>query len=335
MGSRFLCGVCGVLCVLISIHVSDAAGENFGSSALLPMGSGFDRQPLASGQSCGQGDLLASPSVSVGWMTAPQHIKVGYDGLVLPGSCVSSYFSYPLDGLQIGASLPIRLSCQHELRLYGSALIPHNWQAGQEITWTDFQPGIREWRHSRTQLYRLGAEALYRTCWGMALVGGFRWESLLSNFSDPNPAYRFTIAAMEAQTTVTIYEPYVGIRLESVSGPGGLKVQAVGLPFLLASIQHLNVCNNGGIPFAHTGSQSATKGYFFEASVEYGAGITEGMGVAAFADWTVYRGECPMTIERHEAGATPPFTSATVGWSHNINAVAVGGKVALSWNLPL
>ncbi len=31
-----------------------------------------------------------------------------------------------------------------------------------------------------------------------ALVGGFRLDSLLTNFSDPNPDYLFTVAAMQS-----------------------------------------------------------------------------------------------------------------------------------------
>ena len=110
---------------------------------------------------------------------------------------------------------------------------------------------------------------LYRLSGETALVGGFRLESLLTNFSDPNPDYLFTVPSMQAQTTVTAYEPYVGIRFQQSPGAGGLSLQVVGFPFLFATIQHLNVCNNNGVPFAHTGRQNANKGFFVEVSAEY------------------------------------------------------------------
>ncbi|MBI5568594.1 MAG: hypothetical protein HY914_01480 [Desulfomonile tiedjei] len=268
-------------------------------------------------------------------MTAPNRIHVGYDGLVPPGACVSSVFVYPLGGVQVGGSLPILATDRYALRVYGAYLIPHNSQAEQEITWTNNPPGVREWRRSDSQLYKLGGEGMYRVSGDMALVGGLRWESLLTNFSDPNPAYRFTVPWMEAQTTVTAYEPYVGIRLQASSRLGGLTLQLVGFPFLFVTIEHLNTCNNNGVPFAHTGSRNATNGYFVEAMVEYRLGLFQGVGAAGFVEWNAYRGQCDMNIERHEGGLTPLVTSATVSWTHHISSLVLGARIEFSWNLPL
>ena len=176
---------------------------------------------------------------------------------------------------------------------------------------------------------------LYRMSGEMALVGGFRLESLLTNFSDPNPDYIDTIPALQAQTTVTAYEPYVGIRLQQSPGPGGLSLQVVGFPFLFATIQHLNVCNNNGVQYAHTGSQNANRGFFVEVSAEYRLGLSKGVEAAGFVDWNVYHGQCPMTIERHEGGPNPSVTTATVAWSHQISSLVVGARIEFSWNLPL
>lgn len=325
--------VCGLLCLLISLHVSDAAGQNVRFPEMPVLGRSFDEPLLAAG-SAGQKDPWSGVSLHVGWMTVPHKIHLGYDGLVRPGGCVSSFFVYPLSGVQVGGSLPIRLANQYALRVYGSYLIAHNPQASQELTWINNPPGIREWRRSNTESYKVGGETLYRTSGETALVGGFRLESLLTNFSDPNPAYLFTIPSMEAQTTVTVYEPYVGIRLQQSPGPGGLSLQIVGFPFLFATIQHLNVCNNNGVPFAHTGRQNATRGFFIEVSGEYRLGIFDGMEAAGFVDWNVYQGQCPMNIERHEGGANPGVTSGSVVWSHYISSLVIGGKVEMAWSLP-
>ena len=276
--------VCALLCLLVSLHISDAVGQTIGSSeAPIPVAS-FDERWLAA-WSAGRKDPWSSASFHVGWMTVPNRIRVGYDGLVRPGACVSSFFVYPLSGVQVGASLPIRLAHRYALRVYGSYLIPQNPQASQEITWTDNPPGIREWSRSNSESYEVGGEVLYRMSGEAALVGGFRLESLLTNFSDPNPAYRFTIPWMEAQTTTTIYEPYLGIRLQHGPGPDGLSLQVVGFPFLFATIQHLNVCNNNGIPFAHTGRQNATRGFFVEVSAEYRLGLFRGMEAMGFVQF--------------------------------------------------
>jgi len=218
--------------------------------------------------------------------------------------------------------------------VYGSYLIANNPKADQELTWTDNPRGIREWRRSKTQMYRAGGETLYRMSGEMSLVSGFRLESLLTNFSDPNPDYLFTVPWMQAQTTVTAYEPYVGVRLHKGPGPGGLDLQVVGFPFLFATIQHLNVCNNNGVPYAHTGRQNANRGFFVEVLGEYRLGLFQGVEVAGFVDWNVYQGRCPMTIERHEGGANPAVTEGPVVWSHYISSLVVGGKVEVAWSLP-
>lgn len=332
MSSRRMSEVCGLVCLLISIHVSAVVGQTIDLPEMPLLGASLGRRWIPAGSA--NQDCWSVASFTVGWMTAPQRIHVGYDGLVLPGACVSSFFVYPLSGVQVGGSLPVPLADHYTLRVYGSYLIAHNPQASQEITWTNNPPGTREWRHSNSQWYKVGGEMLYRMSGEAALVGGFRLDSLLTNFSDPNPDYLFTVASMQAQTTVTAYEPYVGIRFQQSPGAGGLSLQVVGFPFLFASIEHLNVCNNDGVPFAHTGRQNATKGYFAELSAEYRLALFKGVEAAGFVDWNVYQGHCPMTIERHEGGANPGVTSGTVAWSHNISSLVVGGKVEMSWNLP-
>ncbi|MFH1112558.1 MAG: hypothetical protein V1792_01430 [Pseudomonadota bacterium] len=302
------------------------------------------REMAILGQSSNQGLLTAgsviskvdSPAASffAGFMTTPSQIHVGYDGLVLPGACVSSFFVYPLRGVEVGGSIPIRLTDRHALRVYGSYFMTDHPLSDQEITWTTFPQGTREWRHSKSQWYKFGGEALYRMPGSTALVGGFRRESLLTNFSDPNPAYLFTIPEMQAQTMVSIYEPYVGVRLQQSRGPDGLSLQLVGFPLLFATIEHLNVCNNRGIPFAHTGKQNTSKGFFAEISAECRVGLFRGTSAAAFVDWSIYQGRCAMTIDRHEGGPSPGVTSATVIWSHYISSLVVGARMETSWSLP-
>jgi hypothetical protein len=323
-----------LVCLLVCLGSADVVGQVPGTPEALAPDSSMGRPWTPSGSAC-QTDCWSAASVYVGWMTVPNRIHVGYDGLVPPGACISSVFVYPLRGVQVGASVPARLTEKCALRAYGAYLFPYNSPAGQELTWTNNPPGVREWRHSRSESYKVGGEILVRMSAEMAVVGGFRWESLLTNFSDPNPDYLFTVPSLQAQTTVTAYEPYLGIRLQQNPGPGGLTLQLVGFPAMFSSVQHLNVCNNRGVPFAHTGRQNTDRGYFLEALAEYRVGLLQGVEVSGFMDWNIFYGQCPMTIERHEGGPNPGITSATVSWSHHISSLVIGGKVQISWNLPL
>lgn len=334
MGARGVFLVCGMVCLLLSLQVSNAPGEVVGFPGTPSLGASFSQGWSAAG-SADQKDRCPAASLYVGWMTVPNRIHVGYDGLVLPGACISTFFVYPLSGVQVGGSLPVKCANRYALRAYGSYLMADHPQANQELTWTINPPGIREWRHSNSQWYKVGGEMSYRMSGETALVAGFRLESLLTNFGDPNPDYLFTVPEMQAQTTVTAYEPYVGIRLQQSSGAGDLSFQVIGFPLLFATIEHLNVCNNGGIPFAHTGRQNANKGFFLEVSAEYRRTVARAVEAAGFVEWNVYQGHCPMTIERHEGGPNPRVTSGTVAWSHHISSLVIGAKVEISWNLPL
>jgi len=225
-------------------------------------------------------------------------LRIGYSGLVPPGECGSSYFVYPLGGIEVGASLPLRLANAVDLKLYGSYLFTRSVDADQQITWLTFPSGIRHWRRSSTDSYTLGAEFLSPVGSGTALVGGIRWESLTTTFKDPNPEYLLTVDTMQAQVTVTMYEPYVGFRFQQGIGPGGLTVRLVGFPFFLATIQHFNTCNKDGDPLAHVGHANVSRGYFVEAAVEYRLALLQGLEASGFVAWDVYRGQVPMYLER-------------------------------------
>lgn len=325
MNARRLLLVFGLFLLLVFSHASQAAAQT--PSSL------FDLRWFGAGTGSMK-DSWVKASVDLGWLTTPDQIRVGYDGLVLPGACISSFFVYPLAGVQVGASIPFQIAGTVPMRVYGTYLIPQNPEAKQELTWTNNPPGVRQWRHSNTLWFKLGGEMLYPASEQMSLVGGFRWESLLSNFSDPNPDYIDTTPWLNAQTTLQIYIPYVGVLVRTATNAGELTVKLVGFPNLFSSIQHLNVCNNSGTPYAHTGSQATDQGYFIEASAEYRMKLRSGVETVGFIDWNLYHGNCDMIIERHEGGASPATTSGSVAWAHDLRYLVLGGKISVSWNLP-
>jgi len=283
------------------------------------------------GAPASQEDSWPAANVSVGVSTTPRRLRIGYSGLVPPGECGSSYFVYPLGGIEVGASLPLRLANAFDVKFYGSYLFTRSVDADQQITWLTFPSGIRHWRRSSTDSYTLGAEILSPLGSGTALVGGTRWESLTTTFKDPNPEYLLTVDTMQAQVTVTMYEPYVGFRFQQGVGPGGLTVRLVGFPFFLATIQHFNTCNKDGDPLAHVGHANVSRGYFVEAAVEYRLGLPQGLEASGFVAWDVYRGQVPMYLERINAALGNSTTGAVVDFSYDRTSLIVGGKVELFW----
>ncbi len=103
MSSRRMSEVCGLVCLLISIHVSAVVGQTINLPEMPLLGASLGRRWIPAGSA--NQDCWSVASFTVGWMTAPQRIHVGYDGLVLPGACVSSFFVSPLSGVQaLGSS---------------------------------------------------------------------------------------------------------------------------------------------------------------------------------------------------------------------------------------
>ncbi len=326
--------VCGLLCLFFCLVIAEGSAQSTGPYPV----------PLP-GTASGRGGISATPgsltapgsqaSLYVGWTTTPSRVRIGYEGLVPPGQCGSSFFFFPLDGVQVGGSMPLQLTDKLELKAYGSYLFAQETEADQDITWLTFPPGTRRWTSSRFDSYALGGEFFWRLAGESALVSGFRWESLTATFSDPNPSYLLTVAAMQAQATVTTYEPYIGFRFHKSARPGDFSIRLVGFPFLFATIQHFNTCNNRGDPLAHVGSTGVTRGYFLEASAEYRLGPCRGLEMVGFVTWDLYHAQCPMFLERIDAGAGNATTGATVDFSYDRNSITIGGKVEISWNLPI
>jgi hypothetical protein len=272
--------------------------------------------------------------ISVGYLGKDRGIRAGYSGLILPGTCVSSYFVYNLQGMYVAADLPVYVGKSYSVRVGGSYLFSGNSEADQEITWLFLPPGVRQWAWSRSSYCTLQGDFWFPVSNAMSVVVGVRWESLSTNFGDPNPDYPFTIPNMESAFSLQNCQPYVGLRLEQSLGQGSLTIQVIGMPVMLASIQHFNTCNNAGEPFAHVGRSFISNGYFLEARGEIGLFRSNGIGLSAFLDWEASRGTCSMDLERRAAGPPLSITATTVDFLYDRSSFTVGGKVAIPFALP-
>ena len=275
------------------------------------------------------------PAIYVGYMSPGNGVRAGYTGLVLPGTCVSSYFVYNLQGIVLAAQKPINVSKNLSVQLGGSYLIAMKTNADQEITWLTFPPGVREWDWTRSSLYALQAEIDYCAGSGLNLVGGFRWESLVTNFGDPNPNYYFTASGMESALSVASYQPFIGAEIEQRSRVGKALLRLIGFPVMLGSIEHFNTCNNRGVPFAHVGNNNVNSGYFIEATGEIGFMNSGASELSGFLTWESYRGTCTMNLERRDAGPPETITSANVDFLYERSNLIFGGKISIPFSSSL
>ena len=234
-------------------------------------------------------------------------VRAGYNGLVLPGTCVSSYFIYDLRGVNLTGEIPIEISKSVSARFGGSYLFAMSSAADQDITWLDMPPGTRSWAWTRSSYYGLTGEARYSSSDAFTLIAGFRWNSLNTNFGNPNPDYPFTISNMESGLSVNMYQPFIGAEVSQKLVGSNLLLKVVGFPLMPGYIQHFNTCNNHGVPFAHVGAESIRNGYYVEVNGELSFMKSGGYELSAFCAWELFRGTCQMTIERRDSG--PPLTT--------------------------
>jgi hypothetical protein len=271
--------------------------------------------------------FIDKPSIYIGYMGSERGLRAGYTGLVLPGTCVSSYFDYNLRGISLAMSIPLELPGKISAQLEGLYLFTMSSGADQDITWLTMPPGTRRWAWTRSCFYNLQGELLYPIDNTYSFMGGIRWESLDTTFGNPNPDYPFTVAYMESGLSVAIYQPFLGLRInQSLGNSSRALLQLIGFPVMLASLQHFNTCNNAGIPFAHVGNQNISDGYFLEIKGEFGLNKFLGFDFAAFLTWDMFRGTCTMNLERRDGAIPPSVSSDAVDFLYYRSSFTLGGK---------
>ncbi|MFH0960156.1 MAG: hypothetical protein V1897_15795, partial [Pseudomonadota bacterium] len=279
--------------------------------------------------------FIEKPSVYIGYMGSDRGLRAGYDGLVRPGTCVSSYFEYNLRGISLSGSIPLQLTREMSAKFEGLYLFTMASDADQDITWLTMPPGTRHWDWTRSCFYNLQGELIYQIDNTFSFIAGFRWESLATTFGNPNPDYPFTVPYMESGLSVEIYQPFVGFSAKQSLGNGGQALfQLIGFPAMLASLQHFNTCNNAGTPFAHVGNQTIGNGYFIEIKGEFGLTTSLGIDAAAFLTWDLFSGSCIMNLERRDGANPPSVTAADVDFSYYRSSVTLGGKFVVPFSTP-
>lgn len=285
--------------------------------------------PMAATSSPDLGIIHESPALGIGYTDTVPRMRAGYTGLVLPGACVSSYFVYSFRGLTINGSFPIRLSPSLSGRVTGEYLFAAETEADQEITWLHLPPGIRQWTWASSSAWWLQGEIAYAIDPSCSFLAGLKWETVITRFGNPVPDYFFTVADMESGLSLNLYQPYIGLEAYRGVGAGRVLLRIAGFPTMVGLLEHYNTCNNAGIPFAHVGSSGIKSGYFLQAHGELGITTMNGWETSAFLTWDLYRGTCPMNLERRDAGPPVTMTSATVDFSYDRSSLTLGAKLAV------
>lgn len=259
-----------------------------------------------SSSGCGEKLCPAGLELDVGYLWGHRGMTFGFDakGPLIAGVDAANRFTYPLEGLWLGLTAQTRLKDGLGVILRGTWLVPSNQRVQEEFV----VPGVafvpsREWG-TKTQYYTLDAAAVYPFCAPFNVLGGFRFDSLVTDFKDPKREtdYGNSLPTDRAEVSFTGYIPYVGV---GINYGQALRLSFVGTPILWGE---LKIRETIGVGVQSWEWNSALRnGYFMEASAEYGMGV--GVGRAALlAKWTYLHATSRSATGTFQGGGSGDFS---------------------------
>jgi len=158
-------------------------------------------------------------------------------------------------------------------------------------------------------------------------IGGFRFDSFSTNFTDPTPTASFGTSTPgdEADVTITAYIPYVGlvVNLDST-----VKFGLIGFPYVFGTVKYNETI--GGVPVRYEFSGNLQDSYFLETFAEFGTQVMGGYA-GIFGILTYLHTSSDVDFNRLTAATS---TSVPYRITHDRQNWILGGKFALSFNLP-
>lgn len=238
-----------------------------------------------------------------------------------------SKFRYPLEGVQVGATLQAPLKDNVGVILRGTWLFPTNGRATQENDDVTFL-AARDWS-TKCQYYTLDGAGVYPFCAPFNFLAGFRFDSLFTDFKDPQRTSDFGASLPTDRTEVTLnsYIPYVGLALNYGRS---LRLYFIGTPIYWADLKYRETV--GFWPASLEYKANLRNTYFMEASAEYGAAIGPGTA-SVLAKWTYMHGTDTATFRGRFAGAVFEQDQASIALIRQ--QLYVGGSFNLDFNLPI
>ncbi len=187
------------------------------------------------------------------------------------------------------------------LTISGSYVRPVYGESQQSYNGSTLQ---RTW-NAKTQWCNLNSSVAYCPYDSAFVSGGLRYDNIATNFSDPGDVFGIASTPLdEADTTISIVQPYVGASVRRVSPWSGLTVGVQGFPCLTGSLDYKETIGAGNQRLHGYGR--FRNGYFMEAYTEW---ITRFMGfqVGLFGKFLTMHGKGDATLELKQAGGSVPL----------------------------
>ncbi len=313
-----------VLLALAPALVSAQILPDFRASAGLPSLGGMFR-----GGGCGPYDPLQRGGLTfdVGYL-GTNHIVGTSETQALPivPGVRRIQLRYNLDGMWLALWANSRLGDCLGLYARGSWLAPFNHRA-EEV----YSGGVVVFSTSRTWVtntrwYNLDVGGTFSCYGGMDIVGGFRFDSFSTNFSDAADAVGFvSLNTDTADSTLKSYIPYVGLMVNQ--GPR-LRVGLIGFPYVPGDLTY-HETTAGTIRTETNGS--LRNSYFLEAFAEYARDLMGG-SLGVFGTWSYLATRSNVTAVAKLGGVT--LNTQPYGFDLRRQSYILGAKFAINFFSP-
>jgi hypothetical protein len=265
------------------------------------------------------------PSLLVGYLYKDRGAQVtlnfsgGTGGVTRATAC-----DVDLQGIWAECALPVVLTHKAEFILSVGHLFPFGPEAYQRYSLLDGSVARRQWNTSM-RWWEVTTAWTYHLRSPWSAVVGFRWSSLVLDYSQPSNQRGFMNSDDEARLVANAYIPFAGLMWENSSPRAGcLKATVIAFPFLPGDFEH-----SESVSFA--GQQIVTKfspggeyksGYFFEASSEYAVSRGDWF-FGAFARFTTMHVERERHLQTDRVLREADISFDRSNW-------IIGGKIGFS-----
>jgi len=235
-------------------------------------------------------------------------------------------------GVQVSQELPVEgpwfaleLSASPNPRfsgyLKGTWLIPTNRSSSEEFDRISIWPPEGRQLSTSTQWYTLEGAGIYWGLYsGLGIIGGFRYDSYCTAFSNPT-LFDFTgmgSLSDEADLTMNLYLPFVGLVLDQ----GSVQLGFIGFPTVIGELKYGTTY--GGASFAGGWMRgdlgaSFNGGYFVELFAQWGTELDIGPGALSSGNLSLFA-----KYSYLHGWATPDESFSSVG----APAASLGGPTA-------
>jgi hypothetical protein len=277
--------------------------------------------------------------LAFGFATSEDSLSGPYGNLEYSGSETS----FPVRGLVLGLSGRKTVDRSLAFVLSASYLFPRPTEAVDAYDWVHFRQGYvnqaRTWT-AELQWWNVEAGAEYQPWDGLAVLAGFRYDSLQTRLSDPSTmmnaaGFRRGFETDEGEVTINCYMPYVGLRIDSGNPDPAFKVGVIGSPWLPGEVDReftlVTERRRRRPPLFKRFDASGTfdSGYLLELFAEYGVNRS-GFRAALLAKYSLVYARATLEKKRITVGDGRFFADIEpVTFSFTRNLWILGGTFSL------